>query len=218
MKKINTPIKTQSVPSPLERVRVRILQITSGKGSIECEFFVGKTFSLMKKEMEQLKISFKILEIIEGEIEGFQSITLEVENAENFIESWIGTLQFIAKSKFRPNHKRKNWFIGVFEIKNFKELIINDKELQFQTMRSSGNGGQNVNKVNSAVRVTHLPTKIQVVAMDSRSQLENKKLAIERLKLKILEWNAQKSSEQKENQWMNHLQLERGNPKKIIKV
>lgn len=66
------------------------------------------------------------------------------------------------------------------------------KNSNFQTIRSSGNGGQNVNKVNSAVRVTHLPTKIQVVAMDSRSQLENKKIAVERLKLKILEINAKK--------------------------
>ena len=167
--------------------------------------------------MEQLNINFKILEMIEGEKIGFQSITFEVENAENFIDNWNGSIQFIAKSKFRPNHKRKNWFIGVFEIENFFELKVDEKDLEFQTMRSSGNGGQNVNKVNSAVRVTHLPTKIQVVAMDSRSQLENKKLAIERLKLKILELNAKKSSEQKQNQWMNHLQLERGNPKKILK-
>ena len=63
-----------------------------------------------------------------------------------------------------------------------------------------------------------MPTKIQVVAMDSRSQLENKKLAIERLKLKILELNAKKSSEQKQNQWMNHLQLERGNPIRVLKM
>jgi peptide chain release factor len=62
-----------------------------------------------------------------------------------------------------------------FEIENFFELELDEKDLEFQTMRSSGNGGQNVNKVNSAVRVTHLPTKIQVVAMDSRSQLEIKK-------------------------------------------
>lgn len=196
----------------------KIIQITSGKGPAECEFFVGETFSLMKKEMEQLNINFKILEMIEGEEIGFQSVTFEIENAENFIETWKGSIQFIAKSKFRPNHKRKNWFIGVFEIEDFFELKIDEKDLEFQTMRSSGNGGQNVNKVNSAVRVTHLPTKIQVVAMDSRSQLENKKLAIERLKFKILELNAKKCSEQKQNQWMNHLQLERGNPRKIIKV
>ena len=196
----------------------KIIQITSGKGPIECEFFVAETFDLMRKEMENQNINFKILEMIEGEKQGFQSITFEVENAEQCIESWKGSIQFIAKSKFRPNHKRKNWFIGVFEIENFFELKIDEKDLEFQTMRSSGNGGQNVNKVNSTVRVTHLPTKIQVVAMDSRSQLENKKIAVERLKLKILEMNAKKSSVQKQNQWMNHLQLERGNPKKIFKM
>lgn len=194
-----------------------IVQITSGKGPIECEFFVAETFDLMRKEMENQNINFKILEMSEGEKIGFQSITFEVENAENFIENWKGSIQFIAKSKFRPNHKRKNWFIGVFEIEDFFELKIDEKDLEFQTMRCSGNGGQNVNKVNSAVRVTHLPTKIQVVAMDSRSQLENKRIAVERLKLKILEMNAKKSSEQKQNQWMNHLQLERGNPKRVLK-
>ena len=195
-----------------------IVQITSGKGPVECEFFVQETFNLMKKEMEILKLDYKVVEMIEGEVSGFQSITFEVDADSEFLNSWKGSIQFISKSKFRPNHQRKNWFIGVFEIENFFELELDEKELEFQTMRSSGNGGQNVNKVNSAVRVTHLPTKIQVVAMDSRSQLENKKIAVERLKLKILELNAKKSSAQKQNQWMNHLQLERGNPKKIFKM
>jgi len=195
-----------------------IVQITSGKGSVECEFFVQETFNLMKKEMEILKLDYKVVEMIKGEVSGFQSITFEVEEDPEFLNSWKGSIQFIGKSKFRPNHQRKNWFIGVFEIENFFELELDEKELEFQTMRSSGNGGQNVNKVNSAVRVTHLPTKIQVVAMDSRSQLENKKIAVQRLKLKILEINDKKSSAQKQNQWMNHLQLERGNPKKIFKM
>ncbi len=196
----------------------QIIQITSGKGPVECEFFVQETFNLIKKEMEMLKLDYKVVEMIEGEVSGFQSITFEVEENPAFLNSWKGSIQFIGKSKFRPHHQRKNWFIGVFEIENFFELELDEKELEFQTMRSSGNGGQNVNKVNSAVRVTHLPTKIQVVAMDSRSQLENKKIAVQRLKLKILDINAKKSSAQKQNQWMNHLQLERGNPKKIFKM
>lgn len=195
----------------------QIIQITSGKGPVECEFFVEEAFSLMKKEMKLMKINFKILDSVEGENAGFQSVTFEVEEGTEFLNSWKGSIQFISKSKFRPHHQRKNWFIGVFEIENFFELKIDEKDLEFQTMRSSGNGGQNVNKVNSAVRVIHLPTKIQAVAMDSRSQLENKKIVIERLKLKILEINTQKSSKQKQNQWANHLQLERGNPKKIFK-
>lgn len=201
----------------MKQYNKNIVQITSGKGPVECEFFVAETFDLMIREMENQKINFKILEMIEGEKVGFQSITFEMDENAEFLNSWKGSIQFIAKSKFRPSHQRKNWFIGVFEIENFFELKIDEKDLEFQTMRSAGNGGQNVNKVNSAVRITHLPTKIQVVAMDSRSQLENKKIAIKRLKLKILEMNSKKSSEQKQNQWMNHLQLERGNPVRVFR-
>lgn len=195
----------------------QIIQITSGKGPIECEYFVEKIFEEMKKEMLSEKLKFEILDEELSENEGYQSVTFELMDGENFIENWKGSIQIVSKSKFRPNHLRKNWFIGVFEIENFQELVINENEIEFQTMRSSGNGGQNVNKVNSAVRAIHIPTKLQVVAMDSRSQLENKKLAITRLKLKILEKNNQKKSLQKENKWMNHHQLERGNPKKIFK-
>ncbi len=196
----------------------QIIQITSGKGPIECEFYTEKVFEMIKKEMREKQIQFEVLETIEGEKIGFQSITIELDKNDEFLKSWKGSIQFVAKSKFRPNHQRKNWFVGVFEIENLQELILNESDLQFQTMRSSGAGGQNVNKVNSAVRVTHLPTKIQVVAMDSRSQLENKKLAITRLKLKIIEQNAKQKSVLKENQWMNHVQLERGNPIKIFKM
>lgn len=195
-----------------------IVQITSGKGPVECEFFVQETFNWMKKELECLKLPYRVLEMTEGKVAGFQSITFEVDENLEFLNSWVGSIQFVGKSKFRINHQRKNWFIGVFEIENLFELQLDRRDLEFQTMRCSGNGGQNVNKVNSAVRITHLPTKIQVVAMDSPSQLENKKIAIERLKLKILELNAKKYSKQKQNQWMNHLQLERGNPKRIFKM
>ena len=169
-----------------------IVQITSGKGPVECEFFVQETFNLMKKEMEILKLDYKVVEMIEGEVSGFQSITFEVEENPEFLNSWKGSIQFIGKSKLRPNHQRKNWFIGVFEIENFFELELDEKELEFQTMRSSGNGGQNVNKVNSAVRVTHLPTKIQVVAMDSRSQLENKKNRSRKIKVEDFRNKCQK--------------------------
>jgi protein subunit release factor B len=78
---------------------------------------VQETFSLMKKEMEILKLNFKILEMIEGKVSGFQSITLEVEENSEFLNSWKGNIQFIGKSKFRTNHQRKNWFIGVLKSK-----------------------------------------------------------------------------------------------------
>lgn len=105
-----------------------------------------------------------------------------------------------------------------FEIENFFELELDEKDLEFQTMRSSGNGGSKCKQSKFSRSCDAFAYKIQVVAMDSRSQLENKKIAVERLKLKILEINAKKSSEQKQNQWINHLQLERGNPRRIFKM
>ena len=79
-------------------------------------------------------------------------------------------------------------------------------------MRSSGAGGQHVNKVSSAIRATHLPTGIQVVAMDSRSQHQNKKLAYERLLVKIREKHFESLKTNELTQWKNQMQIERGNP------
>ena len=89
------------------------------------------------------------------------------------------------KVSFRKMHKRKNWFIGIFEMMQQKNTSISEKDIQYQAMRSSGAGGQHVNKVSSAIRATHVPTGIGTVAMDSRSQHQNKKLATERLLKKL---------------------------------
>ena len=134
----------------------------------------------------------------------------------NIIQPWLGTIQWIGQSPFRKNHKRKNWFIGFFELKKQKLIEFNEKEVRYQSMRSSGAGGQHVNKVSSAVRVIHVPTGIRAVSMDSRSQLQNKKTAFLRLKEKLAEINQGKNNEITIDKWSNHLELERGNPVKIF--
>ena len=96
-------------------------------------------------------------------------------------------------------------------------MRVDDKDISFQTMRSTGPGGQNVNKVNSAVRAIHNPTGVQVVAMDSRSQYQNKKLAIARLKEKVNEANLEQLKSSMTDQWENHLNLQRGNPIRVFK-
>ena len=134
-----------------------------------------------------------------------------------FLKSWLGTVCWVGKSTFRKFHQRSNWYIGVFELDQLQRQTFSERDVQFQTTRSQGNGGQNVNKVNSAVRATHLPTGISVLAQDSRSQLDNKKLALARLKEKLAEMELQQLAEQAQNHWSNHTQVQRGNPVRTFK-
>ncbi|HEY4785594.1 MAG TPA: peptide chain release factor-like protein, partial [Bacteroidales bacterium] len=93
----------------------------------------------------------------------------------------------------------------------------NEDDISFQTLRSSGPGGQHVNKTESAVRAIHIPSGIQVTASDSRSQLQNKKLALERLREKIAQWQMNEVLKKEQTQWHQHNILKRGNPIRVYK-
>jgi peptide chain release factor len=198
-----------------------IIQITSGKGPAECCRVVTCLHKLILAQGQALGIDIQILENKPGEVNGTSlSITLQAAGANlaGFVKEWSGTIQWIAQSPYRPNHKRKNWFAGVsiFDIKELPEW--DSKDVVFETTRASGPGGQNVNKVESAVRGTHRPTGLQVFAMDSRSQLENKKLCLARLQAKVLALQVEQLIAAQQVRWMQHHNLERGNPVKTIKM
>jgi peptide chain release factor len=198
-----------------------IIQITSGKGPAECCRVVACVQTLMVKQAKQQGIEIEVLENKPGELNAtLLSATMMAtgNNLDAFIKEWAGTIQWIAQSPYRKYHKRKNWFIGIaaFDVKELVRWNLNDVKLE--TCRSSGPGGQNVNKVETAVRGTHLPTGLQVMAMDTRSQLENKKLCLARLEAKILVWQTEKLMAQQQSQWQEHNSLERGNPVKTIKA
>lgn len=193
----------------------KIIQITSGRGPAECTWVVAQVLKKVLQEAETLQLKATVLQHEAGSENGtVASAMVQIIGAEatDFMNTWVGTIQWIGKSTFRKFHKRSNWFIGIFEIDTIPFRAFSEKDIQYQAMRSSGAGGQHVNKVSSAIRATHVPTGISVVSMDSRSQHQNKKLATERLLLKLNEAQLHLLKQQFQSQWTNQLAVERGNP------
>ena len=141
-----------------------------------------------------------------------QPCSLSADNPETFLQQWLGTVQWIAQSPFRPQHKRKNWFVGISRLEPPDETTFSADELKFETMRASGPGGQHVNKVSTAVRVTHLPSGLTATAQEERSQQQNRKLALTRLLLKLEQRKTEQVRQRQQEQWGRHDALERGNP------
>lgn len=200
-------------------MNTKVIQITSGRGPVECCWVVAKVLKYVIEALKVAKIEHQLLHSVKGIENGtLQSATIQLkgENLEAFLADWLGTVQWIGKSSFRKFHKRKNWFIGIYEVETKAQLSLKEADIKFQAIRSSGPGGQHVNKVSSAIRATHIKTGLQVLVMDSRSQHQNKKIAIKRLQERIAEHNNSELKAEVQNKWENHLNLERGNPVRIF--
>ncbi len=197
----------------------KIIQITAGKGPAECCWVVARVLKQFLKEIRDAGLDYEVLNREEGPENGtLQSVILRIQgDSEELLRKWAGTIQWIGTSVYRKHHKRKNWFIGLFELENIKPGKVHENDITYQAIRSSGPGGQHVNKVSSAVRATHAPTGLSVLASDSRSQHQNKKLARERLLEKVQQkyWEAIKK--RKANQWENHVHLQRGSPVQVFR-
>ena len=197
------------------------IQITSGRGPIECCRVVVLVMQKIIEQAKSLGFNTEIIEHEDGPQDGCMfSATLSVacEDITPFTKEWEGSVLWIAqKNPFRPWHRRKNWFVGVHFFKPMESIKTNDRDIVYETLRSSGPGGQNVNKVETAVRATHLPSGLSVLASDMRTQVQNKKLARERLVMKLSVMEEKKQMRQTHDVWMNHNTLERGNPVKRFK-
>jgi len=197
----------------------KIIQITAGRGPAECTWVVAQVVKKMLDEANELNLNGFVIEREQGVENGTLEsaiIKLEGKAVHEFVNLWIGTIQWIGQSQFRKFHKRKNWFIGVFEIPPINENQWNESDIHYQAMRSSGAGGQHVNKVSSAIRATHIQSGISTVSMDSRSQHQNKKTARERLILKLEAEEIKQLKNQFQTTWMNQTQVQRGNPIRVF--
>ena len=184
------------------------VQISSGQGPAECELVVGLLF----KQLQRERMDIRLIQSVRGRnAGGYSSILFETEKDVRELE---GSVLWVCKSPFRPEHKRKNWYIDVSMLEQLPD-VAEDMQLCFKTFRSGGKGGQHVNKVETGVRVIHIPTGISVVSTEARSQHMNKKLAINRLCDILSEKNLENRQKEKELAWLEHTRLERGNPVRI---
>lgn len=183
------------------------IQISSGQGPEECELAVELFYQALRREVEGIQL----VSGVKGRRGGFSSVVLEAEADLSGLE---GSVLWVCKSPLRPGHKRKNWYIDVSIL---EEIPRTSKEMQvrFETFRSGGKGGQNVNKVETGVRVVHIPTGIAVVSTEARSQHMNKQIALNRLCDILADRDLQCARREKELAWMEHNRLERGNPVRI---
>lgn len=195
------------------------LQITSGRGPAECCRVVALVLEKILKQAKELGLTAEVLEREQGEINRtlFSAVvSLEGGKFEEIVDEWEGTIQWTSQSPYRTYHKRKNWFVGIKSFTPSELSEIDTKYITYQTLRSSGAGGQYVNKTETAVRAIHAPSGLSITASDQRSQHQNKKLATERLLIKLSAWNEEQAMQKAQENWDNHNSLERGNPVKVI--
>ena len=179
------------------------LDIQAGSGGTEAQDWAEMLLRMYLRWGESRGFDAELLEASPGEVAGIKSATVRFggEYAYGWLRTETGVHRLVRKSPFDSGHRRHTSFAAVFvypELDDDIEVEINPAELRIDVYRASGAGGQHVNKTESAVRITHLPTGIVVQCQNDRSQHKNKATAMGQLKAKLYEYERQKRREQAE--------------------
>ncbi|MBE5785191.1 MAG: peptide chain release factor 2 [Clostridiales bacterium] len=179
-----------------------VLSLHAGAGGTEAQDWVSLLYRMYTRYCEQQGYSVKVIDLLDGEEAGIKSVTFEVDgdNAYGYLKAEKGVHRLVRISPFDSSGRRHTSFASLDVTPIFdddsNDLDINPDDLRIDTYRSGGAGGQNVNKVSSAIRITHLPTGIVVQCQNERSQLQNKEMAMRILRGKLLELQERERMEQ----------------------
>jgi peptide chain release factor 2 len=178
------------------------LEIQSGSGGTEAQDWAEMLLRMYLRWGDQHGFKTTLLEVSPGEVAGIKGATVQIEGeyAYGWLRTETGVHRLVRKSPFDSGNRRHTSFASVFvspEIEDDIEIDINPADLRVDTYRASGAGGQHINRTDSAVRLTHIPTGIVVQCQNDRSQHKNRSQAMKQLRAKLYELEMQKKNAEK---------------------